>query len=229
MARGILYVMSTIVPGLIKIGKTGINSFEQRMYSLEHNGYSNVTGLSREFAIEVDDYDEKEVLLDEIFSKSRIENTELFALDLDLIVQLLSSFEGTQIYPEIATKEEVFDAANANREEKSGGIHYGNTLPDGFYYLKSRRKNFGIVKATMEIRNGKFIVKKGSTCAPVTSDRIPKLRESAKIVNNILQEDVICNSPSTAGFIVLGKENNGWIVWKDKENNPLEKIRHQSD
>jgi hypothetical protein len=52
--------MSTIVPGLIKIGKTGTDNFENRMYSLEHNGYSNVVGLQRQFAIKVEDYDEKE-------------------------------------------------------------------------------------------------------------------------------------------------------------------------
>ena len=70
MAKGILYVMTTAVPGLIKIGKTGASNYEQRMYDLEHNGYRNATALKRLFAIEVDDYDEKERLLDSIFSKS---------------------------------------------------------------------------------------------------------------------------------------------------------------
>ena len=31
MAKGIIYVMTTVVPGLVKIGKTGLNNFEQRM------------------------------------------------------------------------------------------------------------------------------------------------------------------------------------------------------
>ena len=62
MARGIIYCMTTIVPGLVKIGKTGKDNFEQRMYTLEHNGYVQVVGLKRRFAIEVDDYDEKEKL-----------------------------------------------------------------------------------------------------------------------------------------------------------------------
>lgn len=59
MSKGIIYVMSTVVPGLIKIGKTGLNNFQARMYILERNGYSNVAGMKREFAIEVEDYDEK--------------------------------------------------------------------------------------------------------------------------------------------------------------------------
>ena len=62
MAKGIIYFMTTIVPGLIKIGKTGLNNFEQRMYNLEHNGYNQVVGLKRKFAIEVDDYDEKDAV-----------------------------------------------------------------------------------------------------------------------------------------------------------------------
>lgn len=54
MAKGVIYVMTTVVPGLVKIGKTGTDNFEKRMYQLERNGYFNVVGLKREFAIEVD-------------------------------------------------------------------------------------------------------------------------------------------------------------------------------
>ena len=32
--------------------------------------------------------------------------------------------------------------------------------------------------------------------------------QNAKIENGILMEDVICNSPSTAGWVVLGNANN---------------------
>lgn len=113
MARGILYVMTTVVPGLVKIGKTGTTNFDSRMYSLERNGYSNVTGLKRRFAIEVEDYDEKESLLDTIFSKSNVVGTELFAIDVNIVVQLLSSFDGTVIYPVSEDKERVFDDATA--------------------------------------------------------------------------------------------------------------------
>lgn len=105
MAKGIIYCMTTIVPGLIKIGKTGVDNFEQRMYNLENNGYRNIVGLKRRFAIEVEDYHEKEALLQDIFSKSNVPNTELFALDIDLVVQLLSSLEGKQVYPRMFQKK----------------------------------------------------------------------------------------------------------------------------
>ncbi|MCM1269814.1 MAG: hypothetical protein NC247_04190 [Ruminococcus flavefaciens] len=90
MSRGIIYIMETVVPGLIKIGKTASENFEQRMYHLERNGYNNVTGLKRRFAIEIEEYNEKEVMLHSLFDKSRLQNSELFAIDINLVIQLLT-------------------------------------------------------------------------------------------------------------------------------------------
>ena len=59
MSKGIIYIMTSVLPGLIKIGKTGYDQFEKRMDFLEKNGYRNITGLKRKFAIEVEEYDEK--------------------------------------------------------------------------------------------------------------------------------------------------------------------------
>lgn len=94
MSRGIIYIMTTAVAGLIKIGKTGSGQYQERMRFLEANGYYNVVGLKRFFAIEVEDYDDKEALLHEIFSKHRVGTSELFALEYDLVKQLLLSFDG---------------------------------------------------------------------------------------------------------------------------------------
>lgn len=54
-------------PGNIKIGKTRSNQFENRMNCLGKNRYSNISGLKRKFAIEVDEYDDYERLIHEIF------------------------------------------------------------------------------------------------------------------------------------------------------------------
>lgn len=224
MSKGIIYVMTTVVPGLIKIGKTGLDNFESRMYSLERNGYSNVVGLRRKFAIEVEDYDEKETLLSDIFSKSRVPNTELFALDNDLVIQLLSSFDGKQIYPETTTKEETFDDATKERRVK---LDWGS-IPNGEYYLSEYRNNFGKVTATMRVQDGVFTVLKGSTCAPTEEEVwLPESRKIAQIENSILKENVDCNSPSTVGWVPLGKSNNGWLVWKNKEGEPIDIYRSQ--
>lgn len=122
MAKGVIYLTSTIVDGLIKIGKCESNCYESRMYNLEHNGYCNVTGLKRQFAIEVDDYDEKEVLLQTIFKKSQVSNTELFSVDLDLAIQLLSAFDGNIVYPK-QSKEELFDEATNSLEAKESNLN----------------------------------------------------------------------------------------------------------
>lgn len=223
MAKGVLYCMTTVVPGLIKIGKTTVDNFESRMYGLERNGYSNVVGLKRHFAIEVEDYDEKETLLDEIFSKSRVPNTELFALDIDLVVQLLSSFDGKQIYPKFETKEEVFQKATKERTVKADW----EKIPDGKYYLSETRKGFGKIDAVMRVESGLFIVEKGCRCAPTQDGWVPEVRKSAVIKDNILQEDVECNSPSTATWIPMGRGYNGWTVWKDKDGQLLDTYRNR--
>lgn len=111
MAKGILYVMDTVVDGLVKIGKTTKENFPIRMRQLENNGYYNVVGLKRRFAIEVDDYDEKETLLHTIFERSQVGKSELFSLDIETVVQLLSSLDGDVVYPKKVSKDEIFDEA----------------------------------------------------------------------------------------------------------------------
>ena len=118
MAKGIIYVMSsTALDGVVKIGKTEINQFESRMRGLERDGY-RCQQLKKEFAIIVDDFDEKEVLLHDIFKHLCIADSELFALDKDLAIQLLSSFNGEIVYPK-QTRHAIFEkAANAVDEKK---------------------------------------------------------------------------------------------------------------
>lgn len=221
MARGIIYVMTTVVDGLIKIGKAGSDAFESRMYQLERNGYCNVVGLKRRFAIEVEDYDEKEKLIDEIFSKSRVFNSELFSLDAELVVQLLSSFEGKQIYPKDRTKEETFAEA---AEECLDKINR-KKIPNGEYYLSQKSREFGVINALMMVEDGVFTVKKGCVCLPAKGDNIPEARKNAPIENDILIEDVTTSSPSTAGAVVLGRQTNGWTAWKDKNGNSIDIYR----
>lgn len=223
MAKGIIYVMETVVPGLVKIGKTGTGNFEGRMYSLERNGYFNVVGLKRRFAIEVEDYDEKEALLDEIFSKARVPNSELFALDIDLVIQLLASFDGRQVYPETETREESFDQATEKRHMKDDWT----SIPDGTYHLKQTRKGKGTAVAQMVVEDGAFIVKAGAKCLPVNEGVVwtPEPRRTAPIVDGVLQADVVTKSPSTAGWVVLGGSTNGWNVWKDESGKMLDEYR----
>ena len=223
MAKGIIYVMTTVVPGLIKIGKTGTANFEKRMYNLEKNGYSNVVGLKRYFAIEVEDYDEKEMLLDDIFSKSRLENTELFALDVNLVVQLLSSFEGVQVYPKEISKEETFDNAAGKRDIA--------LLPDGTYFLNRKVKRWDNKQVTgeMRVKDGTLTLLKGSIVCPVrgVGSFADSLRKSLQVKDDVLQKDVEVSSPSAAAAILLYGNANGWSNWKTKDGKPIDIYRNK--
>ena len=129
--RGIIYIMTTAVSGLIKIGQTSISNYQERMRNLEANGYYNVSGLKRFFAIELEDYNDKEILLKEIFSKHRVGDSELFALDYDLVRQLLLSFEGKVIYPKDINKEKEFDEVSKARAQGARFSFYKKGLKKG--------------------------------------------------------------------------------------------------
>lgn len=118
MPRGIIYITTTSVTGLIKIGKTRTDQFESRMRNLETNGYWNVSGLKRHYAVEVDDYDDKEALIHTVFSKSQVANSELFALDVKLAKEMLDAFEGKQIYPPVTEKKDDDAADNVTSKGK---------------------------------------------------------------------------------------------------------------
>jgi hypothetical protein len=131
MAKGIIYIMTTAVSGLVKIGKTGTNNYPERMRFLEANGYYNVAGLKRFFAIELEDYDDKESLLHEIFSKHQVGDSELFALDQDLVRQLLLSFDGLVVYPDKINKEKEFDVVTTARKQGALFSFYRKGLRNG--------------------------------------------------------------------------------------------------
>jgi T5orf172 domain len=134
MPKGIIYVMTTAVSGLIKIGQTGTNNYKERMRNLEANGYYNVAYLKQYFAIEVDDFVDKEKLLHEVFTKHRVGSSELFALDVELLKQLLLSFEGKVIYPEVLDtkqKELKFEEVVKIRTQGELFSFYKKGLKDG--------------------------------------------------------------------------------------------------
>lgn len=228
MAVGVLYIMSTVVPGLIKIGKTTTDNFDNRMYNLEHNGYSNVTGLQRRFAIEVENYDEKERMLDEIFAKSRVPGSELFALNLDLAVELLSSFDGRQIFPQVdqESKQQVFDTA-VKRRKRFDNIQ---RIPDGVYFLKNNALSV-FAKAT--VKDGVFTISAGQhvvlAAKPSIPDIVIAMRRDNIDASGVIINDVQFTSPSTAGSFILGRSCNGWTSWKTQNGQFIDIFRDHSE
>lgn len=225
MARGIIYIMTTVVPGLIKIGKTGKDNFEKRMYQLEHNGYNNVTALKRYFAIEVDEYDEKEALLHTLFAKSRVSDSELFAVDVNICTQLLSSFEGTVIYPKNESKDEIFEVATENEKSKM--------IPNGKYTFNKKKKSDNkTVCATATVENGRWLLLKGSVLGVMegagVSNKVRVVRAQISMDKNgkLLEDFELGNcSPSHAGEVVMNQSINGWVDWKNSNGDPVDVYR----
>ena len=221
--KGILYAMTTAVDGLIKIGRTGSDTFEQIMYVLEHNGYCNVTGLKRQFAIEVSDYIVKETMIKKLFSRSRLADTELYSLDIQDVILLLSSFDGKQVYPQDETKDEVFKQAIEAAESSE--------LPNGEYYLSSIVTTVNgkeEVSGTLRVENGILRLLKGAIIASaskITVKGYNRVREEAHKDGNKLLDDIRCDSVSMAAAIVCGSNQNGWDKWKDKNNNKIDIFR----
>lgn len=129
--KGIVYIMTTAVSGLIKIGKARTENYPERMRFLESNGYYNVSGLKRFFAIELEEYGEKETLLHEVFNKQQIGDSELFALDYDLVKQLLLSFEGKIVYPKESKREAEFSKVSDARTRNALFSFYRKGLKNG--------------------------------------------------------------------------------------------------
>ena len=154
------------------------------------------------------------------FGKSQISKRAQLMVKLVDLVWNPDMFMCESVQAYIDNEEEVRELTDKENRAR---------IPDGEYYLSENREGFGVVKATMVVTNGVFTVKKGSTCAPVSVGMpwAPEARRSAIIEDCILVEDVNCYSPSTAGWVVLGKANNGWIVWKDSNGVPLDTFRRK--
>lgn len=227
MAKGIIYLMNTAVPGLIKIGKTTTQNYSQRMYNLESNGYRNVTSMKRVFAIEVDGYDEKELLLHTIFEKSRVADTELFALDVNVVMQLLSSFEGNVVFPAAESKKEIFEVATDNRTS--------SIIPDGVYHFSRKKKSDKkTVKATAKVVNGCWTLLKGSLLGINEDVGISQKAKDFRFKlpmdsNGHLLDDFSLGecSPSFAGNVVLNQSCDGWTEWKNINGAPIDIYRQK--
>ena len=249
MSKGIIYVMETAVPGLIKIGKTGSDKYENRMYNLEHDGYRNVTALKRRFAIEVEEYSEKERLLHTIFEKSRVADTELFALDINVVVKLLASFDGTVVFPKSESKAEIFDEANANSEpakdasdaeeqEEPAQVKTKpeSLIPNGVYtFIRYKKSDQRTVSVKARVRNGYWTLLKGGIVGLVEDKGVSEVARKARESMPVDGNGVLCAdydlgrcSPSFAGTVVMNQSNNGWTDWKNKDNLPLDIYREKT-
>ena len=97
MSKGYVYIMTTAVDGIIKIGRSD-NWTRRCQDQLEANGYKNMNGLKTYFVAKVDNQEEIESIMHDIFRESRVSNFEMFAVDKDRAKRVLSKM-GEQVYP----------------------------------------------------------------------------------------------------------------------------------
>ncbi|AWB45531.1 methionine sulfoxide reductase [Paenibacillus sp. CAA11] len=102
-----------------------------------------------------------------------------------------------------------------------------------FMKRKTRRSNT-MVDARCKQTNEGFVVLKGSRIETIGSDSIPYVvkesRHNAKIdKEGILQEDILCSSPSYAAAFVIGGHANGLIEWKTKDGKSLKEVENTDD
>ena len=97
------------------------------------------------------------------------------------------------------------------------------------FYLKSNKNDF---VAMLEISDGKYVVKKGSTVSAKVSDHFKScktVRERRKNAglsenNRILKEDMVFTSASVAGEFVCGSSCNGPSSWKTENGLTLKEV-----
>ncbi len=127
---GIIYLMKSVIKGVYKIGISSNDNFESRMYNLEKNGYDNIAGLKRVIAIKTENYQAKEKMIHEIFSKSRIAETEFFAVDRNLVEQLFYSLKGEVIFPKKVDSEKEIEEIVERQEEELGRRDFINFVKE---------------------------------------------------------------------------------------------------
>ena len=124
--------------------------------------------------------------------------------------------------PLVPTHHEV-----AQKADESGA--------DTLVYLKRTIKKSGLtITASGKQTAEGFVVLKGSMISPDENSKnissgISKRRQTAKIENNILQEDVLFDSPSGAAAFAVGNSVNGWTEWKSAGGRTLRDLEESRE
>lgn len=103
-----------------------------------------------------------------------------------------------------------------------------------FYLKRKSRKSCQIIEAVCKQTNEGFVVLNGSHIETINSNSIPTgikdARKNAKIDDHeILQEDVLFNSPSYAAAFVIGGHANGLVEWKTEDGKTLKEIEQEEN
>ena len=115
------------------------------------------------------------------------------------------------------------------KNEEMESEHQDNFKERTLFLKRHSRKSNQDIEATCRQTGEGFVVLKGSRIEIIDSEKIPvticNMRKNAKIdENNILQEDILFNSPSYAAAFVIGGHINGPAYWKDETGKALKDL-----
>tara|TARA_Y100001934_G_C12116805_1_gene661190 strand:- start:129 stop:899 length:771 start_codon:yes stop_codon:yes gene_type:complete len=140
------------------------------------------------------------------------EPMEADLLDSFDTISILVSTLGLPIFQPTRSLESKKEQELTFEISRKGVLGYGLYTEEGFVVTKGSHFNkttTSSVRGTIEKKRHKLI-----------SDNI--LIDCGKYYE--LQEDIIFNSPSTAGACVTGRSTNGWTAWKLKDGRTLSDI-----
>lgn len=132
-------------------------------------------------------------------------------------------------------KDEILKFINSlwiNTKIESSDKEKNNFESNNVYYIKREQKDsYGEMIID---QNGKFVLIKDKTkIANNLSEKYvsPWVKEKyneiiSKNNDRILKENLIKNKPSLLAVLIIGNTANGWKEWKNKNGEPLEKIRN---
>ena len=169
--------------------------------------YNNTTKTTNAGTANKDDEEDCDEYLEEAFKMLDI-------LGLDLVTN-----------SEAAIAEEDVDDTSLSEVENR------KKIPNGIYTMnrKLKRLNDQSFSATMEVKDGKFILKAGSQIAPGSGSglnaSIEEVRNNTPLEDGILKSDIEMNSPSACGIFVIGGPCNGWTNWKNADGKSIDIYR----
>lgn len=147
-----------------------------------------------------------------VIKESQIATMEEFIENIKILTNTLG-------FKVLEQKKENIKRTKIPEEVKKCGVQL---------YLNRKVKDIGKITAYGVKTNDGFIVKKGSKISPKYTDLISKnllkIKESASIEDDILQEDLWFKSASTAANFCTGQNCNGLKEWKNENGIPLKEL-----
>lgn len=216
---GVIYLMSTPIEGLARLDWSPSDQFEKQVQFIENKA---AIPLSRAYAIEVDDCKAVMALLWKLLAPYRVRDSLFLAIDLSLLVELLSLLGGRQVYPKVS-QENVIKEEQVDQKETN--------FPGGPWYLTRKVRDFGLVKGTMfYLGDDRWLVKAGSIVNTNGSRNSKRPSRNLYKVADIdprcvLKTDIVAQSPSGAAGLLVGRNINGWDYWLDENGRTLGSYR----